>query len=225
MHQDIRFDVPLFTIEEAAGYLGLPRTTLRAWTRRPAGVAPLVHRIGPSGPGSRAASLSFAAVVEAHMLRGFRELGLSAQGLRASVARLRRDLGDEYALATQRVATDGVALLAGTSRAGPATEWVRAADGQLAIRQVIEQYLTFIRWENDHYPARLKLQAYRGADVIIDPRFAFGQPVLEQAKVRVADIVDASRAGESAAAIASEFGMEADEVEAVVRSAARPRAA
>ena len=50
------------------------------------------------------------------MLRGFRELGLSAQGLRASVAQLRHDLGDEYALATRRVATDGVSLLADMSR-------------------------------------------------------------------------------------------------------------
>ena len=222
MHQDMRFDVPLFTVDEAAGYLGLPRTTLRAWTRRQAGVAPLVHRIGPA---SRAASLPFAAVVEAHMLRGFRDLGLSAQGLRASVTRLRHDLGDEYALATRRVATDGVTLLADMSRAGSATEWARAADGQFVIRQVIEQYLRFVRWENDDYPARLKLKAYQGTDVIIDPRFAFGQPILERAKVRVADILDAYRAGEDPATIASEFGVEVDEVEAVIRSATGPRAA
>src|SRR5215467_1759524 len=105
--KDIRFDVPLFTVEEAAHHLGLPRTTLQAWTRRQAGPAPLVHRIvDPDSP--RAASLPFVAVVEAHMLRGFRDLGLSAQGLRVSVARLRQDLGDEYALATRRVATHGV---------------------------------------------------------------------------------------------------------------------
>jgi hypothetical protein len=68
------------TVEDAAHHLGLPRTTLQAWTHRQAGPAPLVHRIvDPDAP--RAASLLFVAVVEAHMLRGFRDPGLSAQGL------------------------------------------------------------------------------------------------------------------------------------------------
>jgi hypothetical protein len=52
------------------------------------------------------------------MLRGFRELGLSAQGLRDSVAYLRTNLDDEYALATRRVATDGVDLLVDMSQQG-----------------------------------------------------------------------------------------------------------
>jgi len=88
---DGRFTVPLFTIDEAAHHVGLPPTTLKDWTRRQAGPAPLVHRIvNPSAP--RAASLPFVAVVEAHMLRGFRDLGLSAQGLRDSARACARGL-------------------------------------------------------------------------------------------------------------------------------------
>ena len=224
MADDGRFSVPLFTIDEAAHHVGLPRTTLMDWTRRQAGPAPLVHRIvNPSAP--RAASLPFVAVIEAHMLRGFRDLGLSAQGLRDSVARLRTRLGDEYALATRRIATDGVDLLVDMSQHGEPAEWARAADSQGAIREVIEDYLKFVRWGKDRYPDRLTLKAYQGADVIIDPRFAYGQPVLERQKVRVEDILDAFWAGEGYLTIAEEFGVRADEVEAVVRSATRPRAA
>ncbi|MGH3301129.1 MAG: hypothetical protein ACRDOK_05455 [Streptosporangiaceae bacterium] len=73
--RDRRFNVALFTIDEGARHLGMPTSTLRDWTRRMAGPAPLVHRIVPATP--RAASLPFIGVVEAHMLRGFRELGLS----------------------------------------------------------------------------------------------------------------------------------------------------
>ncbi|HUZ52829.1 MAG TPA: DUF433 domain-containing protein [Streptosporangiaceae bacterium] len=224
MVDDRRFTVPLFTIDEAAHHLGLPRTTLKDWTRRQAGPAPLVHRIvNPSAP--RAASLPFVAVIEAHMLRGFRELGLSAQGLRDSVAHLRTNLDDEYALATRRLASDGVDLLVDMSQHGEPAEWARAIDSQGAIREVIEDYLKFVRWGKDRYPERLTLKAYQGADVIIDPRFAFGQPVLERQKVRVEDILDAFWAGEGYVRIAKEFGVRADEVEAVVRSATRPRAA
>jgi len=43
----------------------------------------------------------------------------------------------------------------------------------LRSREVIEGYLKFVRWGKDDYPTRLKLKAYQGADVIIDPRFAF----------------------------------------------------
>lgn len=224
MTEDRRFTVPLFTIDEAAHHLALPRTTLKDWTHRQAGPAPLVHRIiNPNAP--RAASLPFVAVIEAHMLRGFRELGLSAQGLRDSVARLRTALDDEYALATRRVATDGVDLLVDMSQHGQPAEWTRAIDSQMAIREVIEDYLKFVRWGKDRYPNRLRLKTYQGADVIIDPRFAFGQPVLERQKVRVEDILDAFWAGEGYVTIGREFGVRADEVEAVVRSATRPRAA
>jgi uncharacterized protein (DUF433 family) len=160
------------------------------------------------------------------MLRGFRELGLSAQGLRSAVTRLRVRFADEYALATRRLATDGVSLLADMAASPGEPMWARALDGQAVIPEVINNYLKFVSWdEKDPYPTRLKLKTYQGADVIIDPRFAFGQPVLERQKIRVQDILDAFWAGESSHAVAAEFGVKADEVEAVIRSATRRRAA
>jgi uncharacterized protein (DUF433 family) len=222
--KDARFNVPLFTIDEGARHLGMPASTLRDWTRRMAGPAPLVHRIAPSSP--RAASLPFIGIVEAHMLRGFKELGLTPNELRAAVARLRHDTGDEYALATKQVATDGISLLANMAGEFEEPQWVRARDRQGAIAGVIEHYLKFVSWRShDRYPLRLTLKAYQGADVIIDPRFAFGQPVLEREKIRVEDILDAFWAGESYLTIAAEFGVSTDAVEAVIRSATRRRAA
>lgn len=189
-----------------------------------AGPAPLVHRIVPSTP--RAASLPFIGVIEAHMLRGFKELGLSPVDLHSAVARLRRDTNDEYALATKRVATDGVSLLVNMAATGQEPEWTRATDRQRAITDVIERYLKFVTWHgSDKYPFRLTLNSYQGADVIIDPRFAFGQPVLKREKIRVEDILDAFWAGESYLTIAGEFGVSTDAVEAVIRSATRRRAA
>jgi uncharacterized protein (DUF433 family) len=222
--KDTRFDVPVFTVDEGARHLGIPRSTLRDWTRRPAGPAPLVHRVDPQTP--RSASLPFIGAVEAHMLRGLKELGLNPQEIRASVTRLRSITGDEYALATKRVATDGVSLLVDLAASAENPQWERARDGQGAITEVIERYLKFVTWRgSDRYPVRLSLQAYKGADVIIDPRFAFGQPILEREKIRVDDILDAFWAGEGYLAIAGEFGVSPSAVEAVIRSATRRRAA
>ncbi len=224
MDRDIRFSVPLFTIDEAARHLGLARSTLQDWTRREAGPAPLVHRLQPESP--RAASLPFVAMVEAHMLRGFRELGLTPGELRKSVSRIRRIAKDEYALATRRVATDGVNLLIDMESSFENPRWERARDGQGVISEVIESYLKFVHWEPPHVHATsLTLRTYHGADVIIDPRFAFGQPVLARDKVRIGDILDAFWAGESYQRIAAEFGVKPGEVEAVIRSATRPRRA
>jgi uncharacterized protein (DUF433 family) len=223
MDADLRFNVPLFLVDEAAQYLGLPASTLRSWTQRQAGPAPLVHRLQPETP--RSASLPFVGLVEAHILRGFRELGLSAQGLRVSVTRLREQFNDEYALATQRLATDGVSLLVDMATSYDEPMWTRAIDGQAVIPKVIDRYLRFVTWSKDRYPTRLKLKTYQGADVIVDPRFAFGQPVLERQKIRVRDILDAFWAGESPRTVAAEFGVKADEVEAVIRSATRRHAA
>ena len=221
---DLRFSVPLFLIDEAAQHLGLPASTLRSWTQRQAGPAPLVHRLPPETP--RSASIPFAGLVEAHMLRGLRELGLSAQGLRASVTRIREQFDDEYALVTRRLATDGVSLLVDMASSHEEPLWTRAIDGQTVIPAVIDRYLKFVTWaKKDRYPTRLKLKTYQGADVIIDPRFAFGQPVLERQKVRVQDILDAFWAGECSQTVATEFGVKTDEVEAVIRSATRLRAA
>lgn len=136
MDTDIRFSVPLFTIDEAARHLGLARSTLQDWTRREAGPAPLVHRLQPESP--RAASLPFVAMVEAHMLRGFRELGLTPGELRKSVSRIRRIAKNEYALATRRVATDGVNLLIDMESSLENPRWERARDGQGVISEVIE---------------------------------------------------------------------------------------
>jgi uncharacterized protein (DUF433 family) len=106
------------------------------------------------------------------------------------------------------------------------SEWVRARDGQGTIAGVIDHYLKYVTWRSsDRYPLRLTLKAYQGADVIIDPRFAFGQPILEREKIRVEDILDTFWAGESYTTIAGEFGVSPDAVEAVIRSATRRRAA
>ncbi len=159
------------------------------------------------------------------MLLGFRKAGLSMREIRESVARLRRELGDEYVLASRRLATDGVTILANVIGTPTVPEWERARDGQGAIREVVSEYLTYVTWADDEYPQQLQLKTYGTVNVVIDPRFAFGQPVLARSKIRVEDVLDAFGAGETLKAIADEYGLESEEVEAVIRAGYSPRAA
>lgn len=213
-----RFDVPILTPREVAVHVDLAPSTLHRWLSTPAAGAPLVHRIEPPTP--RSASIPFIAVAEAMVLGVFRrELKLPLREIREAATRLRRELGTEYALASRRLASDGVTVLVDLAADSSAPQWARARDGQLAINEVIARYLRYVTWEKgDDYPVRLKLKSYEAADVIIDPRFAFGQPVFAASKVRVRDVVDAFVAGESMETISHEYGISVEEVEAAIRA-------
>jgi uncharacterized protein (DUF433 family) len=67
----------------------------------------------------------------------------------------------------------------------------------------------------------LRLPAYTKAEVAVDPRRAFGQPLVVHGGARVEDLVDRFQAGDGVTEIASDFGVPAEEVEDVIRVALR----
>jgi uncharacterized protein (DUF433 family) len=73
----------------------------------------------------------------------------------------------------------------------------------------------------DAAAGRLRLSQYPDvAPVVIDPRFGWGAPVIESTKVPVEAGVDLWFAGESLERVAYEYGMTAEQVEAICRAAA-----
>lgn len=86
---------------------------------------------------------------------------------------------------------------------------------------MIERYLLHIEFDTDGIARRLRLPTYEGADVIVDPRFGLGQPVLAQQKVRVQDLVDAWWGGDRLEDIAREYRVPLPEAEAAIRAATK----
>jgi uncharacterized protein (DUF433 family) len=207
---DPRFDLPILTRAETATHLDLPSSTLGYWVKTRA-----LRVVDRERPGD--ASITFASLVETHMLRQLRQSGLSLRAIRDAAIRLRTELGKEYPLAWRRIAHDGRDLLAEIAAEGEDSSWERVRDSQGGLPGVVELGLESIEWAPDDYAERLRLVAYRGADVIVDPRVSFGQPILAGAGVRVEDVVDLARAGEPYQVIADEFGIQTPEVEALVR--------
>jgi uncharacterized protein (DUF433 family) len=209
------FRTPLLTTVEAARHLQLPESTLRGWMREEAAGEPLVHSL-PAGVGKP--NVPFISVIEAYVLRSLRELGLSKDKIRAAAEEVRRSFDTPYGLATRRIATDGIDVFV---HYVPTDELARAGDGQRPIREVIQEYLQYIVWDDvDETPRRLRLKQYGEATVIIDPRFGWGAPVLERTKVPVDAVVGMWRAGEPVDVVADEYGLTRDEVEAITRAAA-----
>lgn len=110
-----------------------------------------------------------------------------------------------YALATQKIATDGVDIFVHYAH----DDLARAADGQRPFREMINDYLHYIDWDSkDKYASSLRLRQYPDvAPVIIDPRFGWGAPVVASTKVPVDAIVDLWLAGESLEDVAYEYGL------------------
>jgi uncharacterized protein (DUF433 family) len=212
----------LLSASEASLHLGVPRTTLSFWTASDTGTVPLVHVV----PAARRNDprLPLIALTEAQVLRALRLTGLSLQEIRAGVAEMRRQTSNEYVLASNNIASDGGALLWNVATK-VAPDWVRARDGQGAFAPVIDAVTRFVHYAPDGFADRITLRPYEGADVIIDPRFGWGRPVLKESKVPVDAIADMFWAGESVESIAGDYDITPREVEAVVRVYGRRRAA
>jgi len=208
------YRTPILTARETARYLRMPESTLDRWLAWP-GKNPMVHAVAPERRGWP--RVPFVGVIEAYVLRGLRDAGAPMDEIRIAVEHVRRDFDDPYALARKRIATDGVSLFVRLAD----ESFIHARTGQLAIREVLTRHLRYIDWDRDGTARRLHLHDFSpGADVIIDPRFGWGTPVLAESKVRVADIVSLWRAGEPISTVAQEYGLSVDVVEDVLRQAA-----
>ncbi len=209
------YSTPLLTAREAARHLRMPESTLDNWLAASKAGDPLVHAVAPERRGWP--RVPFVGVIEAYVLRSLRDLGMPLADIRKAGEIVRAEFDDPYALASKRIATDGVAVFVRLAD----DSLVHARDSQGAIREVLDGYLRYIEWSSDGSPKRLRLLQYpTEAEVVIDPRFGWGSPVLDRNKVKVDDIVALWRAGESIKQVADEYDLTESAVEDVLRQAA-----
>ena len=208
------YTTPLLTAREAARYLKMPESTLDSWLADDSRQS-LVHAVSPERRGWP--RVPFVGIIEAYVLRTLRELGFPMPDIRRAADLARAEFEDPYALASERIATDGVGLFVRVADESV----IHAKDRQIAIPEVISEYLTYISWDVTGSPERLRLPQYPSeAEVIIDPRFGWGAPVLAKSKVPVEALVSLWRTGEPISVVAEEYDLPADVVENVLRQAA-----
>jgi uncharacterized protein (DUF433 family) len=211
---DPRFDLPLYTRAEAALHLGLPATTLGDWLRSGALEA------GNGGRGEP--TITFAGLVETHMLRHLRRTGLSLHAIGEAAVALRSRAGRRYPLAWSGLAHDGRDLLVEIAAEGREPGWERIRDSQGGFPGVLRRGSAAIGWSDDGYAGTLRLVIYHDIDVIVDPERSYGRPMVGDLPVE--DVIDQVRAGASYRDIAAKFNLEDYEVESLVRPHIRPPA-
>lgn len=211
---DPRFDLPLYTRADVALHLGLPATTLGDWLRSGALEAGTGVRGEPT--------ITFAGLVETHMLRQLRYAGLSLQAIGEAAVALRSRAGRHYPLAWSGLAHDGRDLLVEIAAEGREQGWERIRDSQGGLPGLLRRGSAAIGWSDDGYAATLRLVIYHDIDVIVDPTRASGQPLVDGSDVRVEDVVDHVRSGTPYRDIATKYALEDYELEALLRPHIRP---
>lgn len=212
---DIVRTTPAYSLAEAAHYLNLPLTTLRAWCLGQRGFRAVIRM-----DGKNPWALSFLNLVEAHVLAAIRrEHKVPLPAVRKALRYVQDHLEVERPLVQAEFETDGLSLF--VERLG---QLINASkEGQTAMREILQAHLRRIERDGKGLPIKLFLFTRRDgaepgpAPVVVDPRIAFGRPVLVGRSVPTAVLADRFKAGESLKELARDYETSPAEIEEAIR--------
>jgi uncharacterized protein (DUF433 family) len=222
--RDLRFDVPLYTVAEAARLLDVPASTLATWAKgyerfpqqaKPVRGAPIITAMPASRPEP---SIPFVGLVEGHVVAALRRAGVSLQHLRRAVDVLQEEIGVAHALASKRLYTDGARVLYDYAEREGNEELAVVVTQQRVFAPVVKEYLERITYGADGLAVRVVVPMTQRRVVEVDPARSFGQPIFIRGGVRVEDVVDRWKAGDALAGVAEDFGIPIEDVEDVLRA-------
>ncbi len=205
-------DVGAYTLAEGARYTRLPLATLRSWalgreypTAEGGGAIRAAHSAGFGRP----PLLSFSNLVEAHVLRSLRtEHGVSVKALRKALAYAERALDIDRLLLRPELRTEAGKIF--LDYYGELIEL--STSGQLVMRRLLEAYLKRIEWDSSKLPVRLYPFVFADEpkeerSIVIDPRIAFGRPVLLRKGISTSAIAERIDAGETVENLAADYDL------------------
>lgn len=166
-----RLYLPAYRMSEAARYSDTKIQTLSSWHRR----------ADPVLPGREAGRpLSYLELVEAAFVAFFRRMGVKMPRIRAARAFVAQNLGAEFPFTEYQFKTEGSRILMELEQFEPSGfDHIIVADawGQLAWADLFEQ--KFAEFEYDYELALRWYPAGKDSPVVIDPRIAFGAPMVK----------------------------------------------
>lgn len=217
--------IPTYSLVEATHYLQLPLSTLESWirgryyptSRGQRHFEPVIIR-----PDQNLPLLSFMNLVEAHILDAIRyRHRVPLKKVRDAISYLRRASGSLHPLADYWFQLKGVDLI--VDEGGLLVNATK--QGQIEMKDVIRAYLQRVSRDPEGAAESLYPYLTRHPEdveeqpklVLINPRIAFGKPILVGVGVPTAVIADRIRAGESVIELARDYACKASEIEEAIR--------
>ena len=211
---DIRY-LPSYGVREAALYLRLPASTLRAWTGRQKNFESLIF---PAH--TKSLALSFINLVEAYVLASIRRKHrISMNKVRNGMRFISDRFSSAHPLAEKDFETDGISLF--LREAGIIYD-VSRGSGRMVLKEIIEQYLQRIERDPDGLPEKLYPFSRTGEPdepklIMIDPQISFGRPVLRARIIPIENIAERYKAGESVRELAKDYECDQADIEEAIR--------
>jgi uncharacterized protein (DUF433 family) len=208
-------------LAEGARYLKLPAATLRSWVAgRPYPKAEGTAHFQPliQSPHKQLQLLSFWNLIEAHVLRSLRtDHGVSIRAVREALGYAEQTMNIKRLLLRKELRTNAGKVF--LDRYGELVEL--SASGQIAMRHLLEEHLKRIEWDDWQFPVRLYPFLSGEAPtaekaIAINPKIAFGRPILIRTGVSTATIAERIDANETVDELASDYGLTTAEIEQAV---------
>ncbi len=216
-------EIPAYTPAEAAHYLRIPFRTVHNWSfgYGSGRYAPLIR------PSDRDRNLlSFVNVAELHVLDALRRHhSIPVRKLRKLIDYLEESFQSPHPLIDEQMFSDGVDVFVDGYG-----ELINASKhGQLAMRAILEAHLRRIEQDVNGLAVRLFPFVRRKREtsvdallqeprlIALDPRIAFGRPVIAGTSIPTAEIADRFGAGDSLTELADDYGRPSQEIEEALR--------
>jgi uncharacterized protein (DUF433 family) len=214
-------DQPRYSPNEAAGYLGIPSTTIGSWffgtTYGPAGnkvdFEPVLI------PADREARLlSFDNLVEAYVLRCFRTKDkINLREISAAMKRARDAHGIRKPLLDRNLLKLGKALY--LEDAGQVLGL--SEPSQLLLPNALELFSRVV-YKDDAICALFPLTRPVAEDsprmISISPEFSFGRPIIDRSKVQTSIVAARYLNGDSMSELAADYRCDVSEIEESIRA-------
>ena len=196
---DPRFTSPIATRGEVANLLAINPEKLTSWAKSSPGRPPMVHTVHGYGR----FTVPLVGIAEAASLEALRAGGMSMQVARKA-ADFIRERGDEYALASPQLFTDGTDAFI-RDNAG----LMRLRDRQGTWEEVLADHLRPLIIGPDGLVEAFRVLQFKSGEVTVDPRFNAGRMSFVDSRVPVFVIAGALQAGEKVERVADDFGIDA----------------
>jgi uncharacterized protein (DUF433 family) len=220
-------EIPTYATWEAARYLRIPEQTINNWCfghsyrvkhgeRR---ANPVIHV-----PPAPSRLLSFLNMLELHVLDALRrQHRVKLQKVRRAVEWMSHEFKTAHPLADLDVWTDGITVF--VERYGALID--ASKHGQVAMQRMLQIHLERIERDERQVAIRLfpftrkrpdpSARAGEPRIVAIDPRVAFGRPVLVGSRIPTLEIAERYKAGESVSELIDDYGRSQAEIEEAIR--------
>jgi uncharacterized protein (DUF433 family) len=220
------YDLPLYRLWEGARFVGIAPSTLRKWVHGRdyrAGGSLRFSRPVIEPADTKTGRLSFANLLEAHILEATRKNHISLPDVRYAIETIRRDEPSErHPLLTGRFYRHGKKLFVESLHEKIAAS--RPHEGQRPLPQILDSILEQIGRDLDFYLDRISrdddenpyelfpVRRNENKVVVVNFEIAGGQPVVAGTGIQIEFLRDLQRAGMNITDIASQYRLASDAV-------------